>query len=1857
MDIARPVTKEVSAVSFSFYSAEEVKRLSVKRITNPILVDTLGHPTRAGLYDPSLGPLTPHDICSTCNLNYFACPGHFGHIELAAPCYNPVTFRLMLKLLASTCLYCHKFRHSRVVIAITIAKLKLVQAGLVLAANDIENVIVKSKSKAQGAKRKKMADSEPVDEDEDEGDDPGDARTEADFVKQVGEYVAKAMTTYTKEHGHPPPLRAGKLTHSTETARKIEHEFLGSVPPRYCTNCRGVAHKYRAEGNRKVFEKRLSSKVAMAMDARGLTLQNVFAAAVSPIKRAGTDDASNDGRSSPRRGWSRASSVDSEGSVERLPNIQQALGGMSRNDMEAGFHDIQQEEERSARLAEAEDQQAEFEQATAKATAVTPISLTSSREARYVPPIEVRAHLNMLWDRERSVLDLLYGHREARHRISSSDIFFYDILTVTPTKFRPASKMDDALFEHPQNTHLINILKANSLMGTINKNIKQLREDGADANESVTARNKKMSDLMKRMVNAWISLQDGVNGLIDSSKVATYRGKEAPAGVRQILEKKEGLFRKHMMGKRVNYAARSVISPDPYIETNEIGIPPVFATKLTYPEPVTQYNATILRAAVINGPDKWPGATHVQNEDGTLVSLSQFTEQGRAAIAQTLLTPPAMTGRELDAMSPNINKKVHRHVRNGDFLLLNRQPTLHKPSIMAHTARILPGEKTLRMHYANCNTYNADFDGDEMNAHLPQTELGRAEAMIIARTDQQYLVPTAGDVLRGLIQDHVDAGVDLTSRDTFLEREQFMQLLYVGLRPESRQNGGTSSMIGDGNIESEVIIGDMGRVIMVEPAIWKPKPLWTGKQVISAILLNLTHSNDRNPLNLRSKARIPAKSWGPSAPEEQTVLVLDGHLIQGILDKSQFGATAHGLVHGVYEIYGATYAGKLLSIFGRVFTAYLQYKGFTCRMDDLRLTQSGDLERTLLIAKSLEIGREGACEYVKATPEEDVKSITDDMITSRLEDVLRSSERMAGLDATMKNKTNKLTSEIISACIPDKLLKPFPGNNMQMMTVSGAKGSNVNVSQISCLLGQQELEGRRVPTMVSGKTLPSFQAFDSSARSGGYITGRFFSGIRPQEYYFHCMAGREGLIDTAVKTSRSGYLQRCLIKHLEGATVAYDHTVRDADGSVLQFLYGEDALDVMKQKALTKFDLAALNYATLKERYKPEEFVTAGVDTYTVPDLIKVREKRAKRFSAIDAELDEDDKKQARDDLVPVLSMFMPSRYMGSVSESFMKELDDYIKLNAENLLHTKGSNPNMRWTGNSVVPKHFRPLMLLKYMYSLADPGEAVGLLAAQGLGEPSTQMTLNTFHFAGFGAKNVTLGIPRLREIIMTASSKIKTPLMRLPLLPGAPTEYIDMLCRKIGRLALNQITEGVTVRERLRPEEDGKPRRKVITVRLQLWHKAAYEREHGIKAPQLKQFLSGSFIPQLENIIKFNLKLKKSDDDVQAIGVQLGTFGEQASSGAATGGDDAEASTSAEKKGKKLKEKDDDNDDDDADGMDASAAKRARNTAQHATYDAPDEEEQVIMDSHREVEEDLDDDHDDDDAEDGQEAGAGKKKKGKGKAAAAKGETEDGDDEDLAVKEEEGEFDIDLRKRDFAAAFRFDDVHGAWCEIDLEFEAKTKKLLMVDLVEKACHRLVLSEIKGITRCYPMVNESENDTSVNLGTEGVNFRGIWELDKYIDVNKIYTNDIYAVLTTYGVEAARAAIVGEIASVFGVYGISVDKRHLSLIADYMTFEGGYKAFNRMGMNSNPSPFAQMSFETTTSFLTAATLSGDFDSLQSPSARLVMGQPTRGGTGAFQIRHPINTPIGDGNHTMNRNVKLEPDGDVLMSSPSSSLKK
>lgn len=1365
----------------------------------------------------------------------------------------------------------------------------------------------------------------------------------------------------------------------------------------------------------------------------------------------------------------------------------------------------------------------------------------------FVNAQEVHASISALFEKEQGVMNLVYDSSIGSGEVAAvkADMFFIRDILVPPNKYRPEAKTGAGeLAEAPDNALYKQILRTIGVMNQIRMEMKRSSDNPA-------LQRRDYNDLQV----AWVALQDAVNSVIDQDRNPTRAGpgKIVEEGIKQKLEKKEGLFRKNMMGKRVNFAARSVISPDPNIETNEIGIPPVFAKKLTYPEPVTSHNFYELKEAVLNGVEKWPGATAVENENGQIINLRTKTYDERLALANQLLAPSNIntTGAK--------NKKVHRHLNNGDIVLMNRQPTLHKPSMMGHRARVLPGEKTIRMHYANCNTYNADFDGDEMNMHFPQNEIARAEALQIADTDHQYLVATSGKPLRGLIQDHISMGVWLTNRDTMYTQEDYHQLLYNCLRPE---NSHTAT----------------DRIQSIPPAMIKPVPLWTGKQVVTTVLKNIIPGSYPG-LTLNGRSQTASGRWGKDS-EEGTVIFKDGELLCGILDKAHLGPTGSGFVHSVYEAYGHTIAGKLLSAMGRLLTKVLHMRAFSCGIEDIVLTDAGNIGRAAKLKEAETIGRTVALKYVTL---DQVPQSNDKELNTRLEEVLRDDGKHQGLDRVYNAATSALSGNITDTCLPSGLVKPFPKNQMQLMTGSGAKGSGVNANLISCSLGQQVLEGRRVPVMISGKTLPSFKPFETDIRAGGYIIDRFLTGVKPQAYYFHAMAGREGLIDTAIKTARSGYLQRCLIKGMEGLRVEYDTSVRDSDGSMVQFLYGEDGLEITKQKHLTDFKFLAQNYMSLVAQLNVKE----GFQKIINEDASNWQKKALKKLMKTGnlAIMD------------PVLAVFNPGSVMGSTSEKFATSLNKYCDENPDKLIRDKEKAK----TSDAISKKTFKTLLDMKYLKSIVDPGEAVGIVAGQSIGEPSTQMTLNTFHLAGHSAKNVTLGIPRLREIVMTASSKISTPGMTLHLIDEISQDERDKFAKGITKLTLAEVIQNVSIAEKI-DKGVGYAMGRIYDIRLELFPRPEYRETYAITQIDVIRAIEFSFVPQLIHKIRRELRSKANTNARPEVGEKLRPLEQQQPS-----------KPDAEKDGGEEEDEDDDDD------RDASNVKHAQNTGAKS-YAAPDEAEEAIINEFRRAETPEMDVEDEgfvgSPREDQSETGRGD-------------ESENDEDKDAmqhAIKDREDRI---KEKNPHLTRFSFDDKNGAWCEVQLEYDIATPKIIMLNLVEAVCRTTLLQYIPGIGAA---IVDKEKEYDVKTGnsietpvviTEGVNIPAMLDYQSVLNPHKMFTNDIVAVLAFYGVEACRASIVREMDAVFKGHSISVDNRHLNLIADMMTRGGGFSAFNRLGMKSNVSPFMKMSFETTVGFLKDAVLEHDWDDLRGPSARIVMGKVGKMGTGAFDILMPL----------------------------------
>ncbi|XP_075565005.1 DNA-directed RNA polymerase I subunit RPA1 [Pelecanus crispus] len=1698
--------RRLVGVSFGMYTAEEIRKLSVKPITNPQYLDNMGNPAVNGLYDLALGPPDSREVCATCMQNFSNCPGHFGHIELPLPVYNPLFFEKLYLLIRGSCLNCHMLTCPRAVVHLLLSQLKVLEKGLLHAVHDLEVILNRFLEQCADATGSEI--EEELNHHVNEILQSNQIRDQCSNVKNVCECRNKLIAQFWKAH----------------------------MSSKKCPNCKSRRSLVRKEHN---------SKLTVTYPS-------------TVCHKSGE-----------------------EGILEEPATIDESQLG----------------------------------------------------KRGYLTPMTAKEYILALWKNEGFFLRYLFSGMGPHESLGfSPDMFFLDLLVVPPSRYRPVNRVGDRLFTNGQTVNLQAVMKdakmirkllvfmAKEQCQPIKITEEEIQTETGENNEALDHSVLTMipgQTIADKLYNAWIRLQSHVNIVFDSDmdKLMT----EKYPGIRQLLEKKEGLFRKHMMGKRVDFAARSVICPDMYIGTNEIGIPMVFATKLTYPQPVTPWNVKELRQAVINGPKVHPGASMVINEDGSRTVLSASSLTQREAIAKQLLTPSS--GAPQSGL-----KIVCRHIKNGDVLLLNRQPTLHRPSIQAHRARILPGEKVLRLHYANCKAYNADFDGDEMNAHFPQSELGRAEAYTLAFTDEQYLVPKDGKPLPGLIQDHMISGVSMTIRGCFFTREQYMELVYRGLTDKK------------------------GRIKILPPAIMKPQRLWTGKQVVSTLLINIIPEN-HIPLNLTGKAKIGGRAWvkGPAnrclnldSMCESQVVIRSGELLCGVLDKAHFGSSAYGLVHCCYEIYGGETSGKVLTCLGRLFTAYLQlYRGFTMGIEDLLVKPEADHKRQKIIEKSSQCGIE-AVRAALNLPE----TASCEEVQGKWQDahLCKDQRDFNMVDLKFKEEVNNYNNEVNKVCMPLGLHRSFPENNLQLMVQSGAKGSTVNTMQISCLLGQIELEGRRPPLMASGKSLPCFQPYDFSPSSGGFVTGRFLTGIRPSEFFFHCMAGREGLVDTAVKTSRSGYLQRCIIKHLEGLVVQYDLTVRDSDGSVVQFLYGEDGLDIPKTQFLQpeQFPFIAENYEVIQKTNHLDEAL-ARMESHQANQQFKAIKKwqarhknsvqreggflmfSQKKMASVKAQIPGGEIKNGRDPATlqllkmwyeldekkrrkylrktnkcpdPSLGVWRPDTYFASVSETFENGVKDFInKWESEN---------RQSYTRPELSSDRLKDLLYLKWQRSLCDPGEAVGLLAAQSIGEPSTQMTLNTFHFAGRGEMNVTLGIPRLREILMVASANIKTPTMSVPVFNTKKAlKKVKQLKKQLTRVCLAEVLQKVEIEESLRVKCKQNKHR-LYKIKFHFLPYEYYREEKCVKPREILHFMETRFFKIfLEAIKRKNAK--------------MASFTEVSTRKASRKDLDGDQDKTQHSQEAPAEEEENivDAEADEGDG-DATQAKQRKNQEEEVDYESEEEN----------GEENIDENVDDEEAESEKEE----------RTPGAEDQIEaDGDEsqhlsfmsqtkkeKDRLLQSAELRVNAVLDSHPSIQDYTFDTENELWCEVSLTLPLMKVYFDLSSLLVSLARSTVIHEVKGITRC--LLNEStskQGEKELVLHTEGINFVELFRYSDILDLNRLYSNDIHAMAKNYGIESALRVIIKEIKDVFAVYGIAVDPRHLSLVADYMCFEGLYKPLNRFGIQSSSSPLQQMTFETSYKFLKEATMMGAHDELRSPSACLVVGKVVKGGTGLFDLKQPL----------------------------------
>ena len=507
--------------------------------------------------------------------------------------------------------------------------------------------------------------------------------------------------------------------------------------------------------------------------------------------------------------------------------------------------------------------------------------------------------------------------------------------------------------------------------------------------------------------------------------------------VQQRLGSKEGRIRYNIQGKRVEFSARSVITPDPNLSIAEIGVPIKIALNLTVPEKVTPYNREQMYKLIQNGADKHPGAKTIVRADGRMISLKH------------------VNAREIVLKLGDV---VNRHLNDGDIILFNRQPTLHRMSMMGHRVKVLP-YNTFRLNVSVVAPYNADFDGDEMNAHIPQSYEASTELSEIAAVPHQIITPRHAKPLIGVVQDSLVGSYRLTRPHVDFNRREFMNMMMWNKRFEGAVPKGL-----------KVAEGKQAR--------------WTGQQILTQLM---------PPINLEMGNGL----YKDNKSQENYVKIREGVVEQGIFDKDIFSKPSKGIVHVTYRDYGPTDTVNFIDSMQNTIEQFLVYNGFSVGISDLIADEDTRKQMEEVVKK-----RKAAIENILLQIHLDLfDNNTGKSNQQEFEDKV----------FTELNKATEESGKIGLGALSDE-------NRLVAMVRAGSKGSTINISQMMACVGQQAPEGRRIPYGFSDRTLPHFKKYDDGAEARGFVESSFIQGLTPQEFFFHAMSGREGLIDTAVKS-------------------------------------------------------------------------------------------------------------------------------------------------------------------------------------------------------------------------------------------------------------------------------------------------------------------------------------------------------------------------------------------------------------------------------------------------------------------------------------------------------------------------------------------------------------------------------------------------------------------------------------------------------------------------------------------------------------------------------------------------------------------
>ena len=899
---------------------------------------------------------------------------------------------------------------------------------------------------------------------------------------------------------------------------------------------------------------------------------------------------------------------------------------------------------------------------------------------------------------------------------SRPDWMICQVMSVPPPSVRPSVKHDAQQRSEDDLSHiLVNIFKTN-------KTLQEKLKNNAPAN---------VIDDWTTVLQYYVATQ--VDNKIPGVASVAQRSGRPLKSIKDRLNGKSGRMRANLMAKRVDFSARSVITADPNISIRELGIPMKIAKNITKPVVVNKINRAFLTKLVQNGPDVHPGAKKYEKANGESIDLRCYIDRNSIVLEDGDI--------------------VHRHMMDGDAILFNRQPTLHRMSMMCHIARIMDRGDTFRMNVADTKPYNADFDGDEMNLHMPQDPESEAELRYLAAVPYQIVSPANNSSIIGIYQDSMLGCYQFTRENINFTPREAMNIL----------------MMFD-KVNTKELFKNME----------EKNGLISNFEIMSQIL---------PPLSLKYKTKAFDEAKEDFGKSNAIVEIKNGDYKRGQMDKSVLGGNTKGLLQRICNNFGNMASAKFIDDLQNIITEYMKSSSFSVGISDLISDKKTNDEIVQVITKK--------------------KSEVSNLISQTQIGVFENNTGKTNQEE-FETQVNNILSQASSESGKIGLKSLGKNNRFVTMVNSGSKGSDLNISFMISCLGQQNVDGKRIPYGFEHRTLPHFTKYDDSPVARGFVESSYINGLSPQELFFHAMGGRVGLIDTAVKTSSTGYIQRRLIKGLEDLMVNYGMTVRTNKNKIIQFAYGDDNIDPMKvenqsiplvnmnmQDIYAHFNVPdeisntkSLSHVFLKNvltRYKKQQKEMIEYCNKYTQFMVEMRDELVKNvfkykdestvnspvgFAFIIGNVQGQTNITVSSlvDITPVEAFQMIEKVYSILEKIHYAPPTLLFKILYYYYLSPKDLLINKRFNKSSLVI--LLDTIIADYKRSIVAPGEMVGMLSGQSIGEVSTQMTLNTFHFAGVASKsNVTRGVPRIEEIL-SLSDNPKNPSLTVYLKPEDET-----------------------------------------------------------------------------------------------------------------------------------------------------------------------------------------------------------------------------------------------------------------------------------------------------------------------------------------------------------------------------------------------------------------------------------------------------------------------------------------------------